>query len=48
MVRDGAAILDGDPHDRRVVAVELGMFAAGRVEVSGPGVTEGLTVGVPR
>lgn len=31
----------------RVVAVELGMFAAGRVEVSGGGLTEGMQVGVP-
>ncbi|GAB3862275.1 efflux RND transporter periplasmic adaptor subunit [Dactylosporangium cerinum] len=31
----------------RVVAVELGMFAAGRVEVSGSGITDGTLVGVP-
>ncbi|HSA52557.1 MAG TPA: peptidoglycan-binding domain-containing protein [Yinghuangia sp.] len=29
-------------------AVTLGMFVNGRVEISGPGITEGLTVGVPR
>lgn len=28
--------------------VETGLFAAGRVEISGPGVAQGLTVGVPR
>ncbi|MQY10418.1 hypothetical protein SRB5_05260 [Streptomyces sp. RB5] len=27
--------------------VELGMFAGGRVEITGDGITEGLTVGVP-
>jgi hypothetical protein len=32
----------------RYVAVETGMFAGGRVEISGGGVTEGMTVGVPR
>jgi peptidoglycan hydrolase-like protein with peptidoglycan-binding domain len=31
----------------RIVAVELGMFAAGRVEVSGAGITDGMQVGVP-
>lgn len=31
----------------RVVAVEPGMFADGRVEVSGPGIAEGVTVGMP-
>jgi hypothetical protein len=29
------------------VAVQLGMFANGRVEISGDGITEGTTVGVP-
>lgn len=32
----------------RYVAVKLGMFADGRVEVSGPDVTEGTVVGVPK
>ena len=32
----------------RIVAVKTGMFAAGRVEVSGDGIAEGDTVGVPR
>lgn len=31
----------------RVVAVRTGLFAAGRVEVSGPDVAEGMTVGMP-
>jgi peptidoglycan hydrolase-like protein with peptidoglycan-binding domain len=31
----------------RIVAVQLGMFASGRVEVSGGGITEGMQVGVP-
>lgn len=31
----------------KIVAVETGMFADGRVEVSGEGVTEGMTVGMP-
>jgi peptidoglycan hydrolase-like protein with peptidoglycan-binding domain len=30
-----------------VVAVEVGMFADGRVEVTGPGLAEGASVGVP-
>jgi multidrug efflux system membrane fusion protein len=30
-----------------LVAVETGLFASGRVEISGPEVTEGLTVGLP-
>jgi peptidoglycan hydrolase-like protein with peptidoglycan-binding domain len=32
----------------RVVAVKTGMFAAGRVEVSGQGIAEGVKVGVPK
>jgi peptidoglycan hydrolase-like protein with peptidoglycan-binding domain len=32
----------------RIVPVKLGMFADGRVEVSGPGITAGTKVGVPR
>jgi peptidoglycan hydrolase-like protein with peptidoglycan-binding domain len=31
----------------RIVAVEVGMFAGGRVEVRGTGITAGTTVGVP-
>jgi multidrug efflux pump subunit AcrA (membrane-fusion protein) len=32
----------------RIVAVKTGMFAAGRVEISGDGIAEGLTVGMPK
>jgi hypothetical protein len=32
----------------RIVAVKAGMFAAGRVEISGDGIAAGVTVGVPR
>ncbi|MDQ7908989.1 peptidoglycan-binding domain-containing protein [Phytohabitans sp. ZYX-F-186] len=31
----------------RIVAVETGMFATGRVEISGDGIAEGVTVGMP-
>jgi hypothetical protein len=37
-IREGAA--------RRVVAVKVGLFSGGRVEVSGDGIAEGSTVGV--
>lgn len=33
---------------RRIVAVRIGMFAAGQVEVSGEGIAEGVMVVVPR
>ncbi|SCL16114.1 Multidrug efflux pump subunit AcrA (membrane-fusion protein) [Micromonospora rhizosphaerae] len=36
-----------DPGGTRIVAVEVGLFAEGRVEVQGDGLTEGLSVGVP-
>lgn len=42
----GVEIVDGDT--TRIVAVKTGMFAAGRVEVSGEGIAEGVTVGVPK
>lgn len=32
----------------RYVGVETGLFAGGRVEISGDGLTEGMTVGMPR
>jgi hypothetical protein len=32
----------------RYVAVKTGMFAGGRVEISGTGITAGTLVGVPR
>jgi multidrug efflux system membrane fusion protein len=42
----GVEIVDGA--GTRIVAVKTGMFAAGRVEVSGEGIAEGVTVGVPK
>ena len=42
----GVQIVDGET--TRIVAVKTGMFAAGRVEVSGVGVAEGVMVGVAK
>ena len=42
----GVEIVDGGT--TRIVAVNTGMFAAGRVEVSGKGIAEGVTVGVAK
>lgn len=41
----GVEVVDGS--STRVVAVETGLFADGRVEVSGTGFASGLTVGMP-
>ncbi|MFC3503293.1 peptidoglycan-binding protein [Micromonospora krabiensis] len=41
----GVEVVDGGRS--RVVAVTTGLFAAGRVEVSGPDLAEGATVGMP-
>jgi peptidoglycan hydrolase-like protein with peptidoglycan-binding domain len=41
----GVQIVDGA--GTRIVAVETGLFADGRVEVSGGGLAEGMTVGMP-
>jgi len=41
----GVEIVDGNA--TRIVAVRTGLFAAGRVEISGDGINEGTTVGVP-
>jgi peptidoglycan hydrolase-like protein with peptidoglycan-binding domain len=41
----GVQVVDGTV--TRIVAVETGLFAAGRVEVSGDGLAEGMTVGMP-
>ncbi|MEV4495170.1 peptidoglycan-binding protein [Micromonospora arborensis] len=41
----GVEVVDGGRS--RIVAVTTGLFAAGRVEVSGPEIAEGMTVGVP-
>ncbi|MCF6470360.1 HlyD family efflux transporter periplasmic adaptor subunit [Nonomuraea sp. MG754425] len=42
----GLEVIEGGAS--RYVAVETGMFAGGRVEVSGDGLTEGMTVGMPK
>jgi membrane fusion protein, multidrug efflux system len=41
----GVEVVEGTT--TRIVAVETGMFADGRVEVSGKGLSEGMQVGVP-
>jgi peptidoglycan hydrolase-like protein with peptidoglycan-binding domain len=41
----GVEVVDGDT--TRIVAVKTGMFA-GQVEISGEGIAEGVTVGVPK
>ena len=42
----GVEVVDGTT--TRFVPVTTGLFAGGRVEVSGEGLTEGLTVGIPK
>lgn len=42
----GVQVVDGGA--TRVVAVKLGMFAGGRVEITGDGITTGTVVGVPK
>jgi len=42
----GVEIVEGNTS--RIVAVKAGLFAAGRVEISGEGIAEGMTVGVPK
>jgi peptidoglycan hydrolase-like protein with peptidoglycan-binding domain len=42
----GLEIVEGTT--TRIVAIEAGMFASGRVEVSGGGIAEDMTVGVPK
>jgi len=41
----GVQVVDGGT--TRIVAVQIGMFAAGKVEISGDGITEGTVVGMP-
>jgi hypothetical protein len=42
----GVQVVEGGA--TRYVPVETGLFAAGRVEVVGEGIAEGVEVGVPR
>ncbi|MFY1689232.1 efflux RND transporter periplasmic adaptor subunit [Plantactinospora sp. WMMB782] len=42
----GVEIVEGDA--TRIVAVQTGLFASGRVEVTGDGLVEGATVGMPK
>ncbi|MFC4122597.1 efflux RND transporter periplasmic adaptor subunit [Nonomuraea zeae] len=42
----GLEVIEGG--SSRYVAVETGLFAGGRVEVTGDGLTEGMTVGMPK
>jgi membrane fusion protein, multidrug efflux system len=42
----GVEIVDGNA--TQIIAVKTGMFAAGRVEVSGEDIAEGMLVGMPR
>jgi peptidoglycan hydrolase-like protein with peptidoglycan-binding domain len=42
----GLEIVEGGTS--RYIAVETGLFAGGRVEVEGDGLTEGMTVGMPK
>jgi peptidoglycan hydrolase-like protein with peptidoglycan-binding domain len=41
----GVQVVDGA--NTRIVAVQTGLFAGGRVEVTGEGLAEGMTVGMP-
>ncbi len=41
----GVEVIEGSTS--RIIAVDTGMFAAGRVEISGQGLSDGLTVGMP-
>ena len=42
----GIQIVEGDT--TRTVAVQTGLFSGGRVEISGEGLTAGMTVGMPK
>jgi membrane fusion protein, multidrug efflux system len=42
----GVQVVQGS--NSRIVAVQTGLFADGRVEISGSGITEGTSVGVPQ
>ncbi len=41
----GVEIIEGT--SKRIVAVETGLFASGRVEITGNGISDGMTVGMP-
>ena len=41
----GVEVVEGD--QPRIVAVKTGLFANGRVEVTGDGLAEGMKVGMP-
>ncbi|MBL7500045.1 peptidoglycan-binding protein [Frankia sp. CN7] len=43
----GVEVVDEAAGTSRYVAVTTGLFADGRVEISGPGIAEGVTVGMP-
>jgi peptidoglycan hydrolase-like protein with peptidoglycan-binding domain len=42
----GVEVVEGST--TRIVAVETGLFAAGRVEITGDGIIEGMRVGMPK
>jgi hypothetical protein len=42
----GVQVVEGD--SSRYVAVETGMFAGGKVEITGAGIADGAVVGVPK
>jgi peptidoglycan hydrolase-like protein with peptidoglycan-binding domain len=48
LTEGGYGVQAVDGATTRIVAVKTGLFAAGRVEVSGAGLTEGMTVGMPK
>jgi multidrug efflux system membrane fusion protein len=48
LVKGGFGVEVVDGATTRIVPVKTGMFAAGQVEISGEGIAEGVTVGVPK
>jgi membrane fusion protein, multidrug efflux system len=47
LAEGGYAVQVVDGGTTRIVGVQTGLFAGGRVEVTGDGLSEGQTVGVP-